>query len=119
MKQIVERSSSIATLLVAGLLFVTGTTTAQTRPFSTAPLKSSANNSVDEDTFAPLHIGSNVNVTNKSGAQSETSVGVDPTNPLHVLESVNDLTNTAAVYESFDGGATWANSNLTTSGAFC
>ncbi len=119
MKQIADRFSSIATVLMAGLLFLTGTISAQTRPFSTAPLKSSATGSFDQETFDPLLIGSNVNVTNKSGAQSETSVAADPTNPMHILESVNDLTNTAAVYESFDGGATWANSNLTTSGAFC
>src|SRR5437588_8678870 len=118
MKQIADRLCLIATLM-AGLLFLAATASAQTRPFSTAPLKSSPATSVDEDTFIPFHIGSNVNVTNKSGAQSETSVGVDPTNPLHVLESVNDLTNTATVYESLDGGATWTNSNLTTNGGFC
>jgi hypothetical protein len=67
----------------------------------------------------PFTLGHNVNITNKNGAQSETSVAVDPTNTMHILEGVNDLTNTAAVYESLDGGRTWTNSNLTTSGAFC
>jgi len=66
-----------------------------------------------------ITLGTNTNVTNKSGAQSETSVAVDPTNSSHILESVNDLTNTAAVYESFDGGQTFTNANLNTSGAFC
>jgi len=119
MKQIADRFCSLTTVFAAGLLFVAATSTAQTRPFSTAPLQSSSTTLFDQDTFAPLHIGTNVNVTNQSGAQSETSVAVDPTNPLHILESVNDLTNTAAVYESVDGGATWTNSNLVTSGAFC
>ncbi|PYX44513.1 MAG: hypothetical protein DMG79_20690, partial [Acidobacteria bacterium] len=77
----------------------------------------SVSRSIEANT--PGSVGPNVNVTNKSGAQSETSVAVDPTNTMHVLESVNDLTNTAAVYESEDGGATWTNSNLTTSGSFC
>jgi hypothetical protein len=119
MKQIAYRFSSIATALATGLLLASATAGAQTRPFSTAPLKSAPSTFTDQNAFDPSHIGTNVNVTNQSGAQSETSVAVDPTNSLHVLESVNDLTNTAAVYESFDGGTTWANSNLTTNGAFC
>jgi len=90
----------------------------QPRPFSTVP-------AVSSQSFAPgghsgsVVLGKNVNVTDKSGAQSETSVASDPTNPKHLLESVNDLTNTAAVYESTDGGTTWVNSNLTTNGGFC
>src|SRR5258708_1192893 len=119
MKQIADRYCSIATALVAGLLLVPATASAQARPFSTAPLRSSQGTSFEQGAFDPFHIGTNVNVTNQSGAQSETSVAADPTNPLHVLESVNDLTNTATVYESLDGGATWTNSNLTTNGGFC
>jgi hypothetical protein len=75
--------------------------------------------SIFDDSFGSITIGPNVNVTNKNGAQSETSIAVDPTDAMHILESVNDLANTATVYESFDGGATWANSNLPTNGAFC
>jgi hypothetical protein len=104
---------------VAGLLFATAALSAQTRPFSTAPFRSSPARSFPQEASEPIQIGTNVNVTKQSGAQSETSVAVDPTNPMHVLESVNDLTNTAAVYESVDGGTTWKNSNLTTNGAFC
>lgn len=53
----------------------------------------------------------NYNVTNEAGAQSETSVAVDPTDPLHMLMSVNDLGAgvVASAYESTDGGATFAN----------
>lgn len=90
----------------------------QQRAFSTIPAASNQA-FVPQASRSQVGAGPNVNVTNKSGAQSETSVAADPTNPLHLLESVNDLTNTAAVYESTDGGATWVNSNLTTNGAFC
>jgi hypothetical protein len=123
MKRFADQRLVLAATFVTGLLFVTltvSTAVAQAaRPFSTAPVRSplAAQLSGDPDTF--VTIGTNVNVTNEAGAQSETSVAVDPTNPLHIIESVNDLTNTAAVYESVDGGATWTNTNLTTNGAFC
>jgi hypothetical protein len=112
---------SMVTVFLSGLLFAliaTPNAGAQTRPFSTAPVPHPVAGSSDPGSL-PITVGTNVNVTNQTGAQSETSVAVDPTNPLHVLESVNDLTNTAAVYESTDGGATWTNSNLTTNGSFC
>ena len=124
MKHLADQVRSTATTLVAGLLLATAAipgASAQSRPFSTAPVRSAQAAPVtgDERGIQALFIGPNVNVTNKAGAQSETSVAVDPTNSSHVLESVNDLTNTATVYESFDAGATWANSNLATAGAFC
>jgi hypothetical protein len=112
---------AVLTLAVAtGLMLTTVAASAQQNPaYNTVPFRTTISAPVPEENGSFLAIGSNVNITNKAGAQSETSVAVDPTNPMHVLESVNDLTNTAAVYESFDGGVTWANSNLTTSGAFC
>jgi hypothetical protein len=122
MKQLADRLLFIASTLVTGLLFVTVTISgarAQSRPFSTAPVRSPQAAPPSGEASSLVTIGTNVNVTNEAGAQSETSVAVDPTNTMHILESVNDLTNTAAVYESFDGGATWANSHLTTNGAFC
>lgn len=53
----------------------------------------------------------NYNVTNEAGAQSETSVAVDPTDPLHLLMSLNDIGAgvVASVYESLDGGVTFTN----------
>jgi len=63
--------------------------------------------------------GTNVNITNKSGAQSETSVAVDPTNGLHLLAASNDLTATSIFYESTDGGRTWTNAGLNLGSAFC
>jgi len=56
----------------------------------------------------------NRNVSHKSGYQGETTVAIDPTDPLHILTSSNDLTgsNAAQVYESVDGGKTWTNANV-------
>jgi hypothetical protein len=56
--------------------------------------------------------GPNVNITNKSGAQSETSTAVNPTNKMDILATSNDLAGTSQVYESLDGGLTWANANV-------
>ncbi len=52
----------------------------------------------------------NVDVTNKKGEQSTTTVAVNPTNPLDILTASNDFTDalTAQVYESLDGGAHWS-----------
>ena len=120
MKYIAPQVRLAAATFAAGLLLITASPSANAQNrFSTAPRPHPVVAPEIQDQFPPLTLGTNVNVTNQSGAQSETSVAVDPTNPLHIIESVNDLTNTAAVYESVDGGATWVNSNLTTSGSFC
>lgn len=67
-------------------------------------------------------LGPNVPIAPRTGAQSETTIAVDPTDPLHLLAASNEkletFTNTNNAYESFDGGRTWANSNLQP-GAFC
>jgi hypothetical protein len=68
-------------------------------------------------------VGPNVNITNEAGPQSETSVAVDPTNPKHLIYSLNDLGVSpfvASLYESFDGGKTFKNSfrSSETSGCF-
>ena len=106
-----------AFVLASGFLLAASPSIAQ-QAYNTVPVRSGAANFAAPSPGS-IVIGPNVNVTNKSGPQSETSVGVDPTNPKHLLSSVNDLTTTAAVYESQDGGLTWVNSNLTTNGAFC
>jgi hypothetical protein len=59
--------------------------------------------------------GRNRNITRKTGAQSETSIAVDPTDFRHIVAASNDLSNFSAyngVYESFDMGRTWANANI-------
>jgi hypothetical protein len=63
----------------------------------------------------------NYNVSNKNGPQSETYVAVDPTNPLHLLMSANDLISGAAAsyYESTDGGVTFTNTYRTPDSNFC
>ena len=111
----------IVCALAVGSLLISGAAaqSAQHQTFNSVPQRSSTQVPLFEEYIGSLVIGANVNVTNKTGAQSETGVGVDPLNSQHVLSSVNDLTSTAAVYESFDGGTTWANANLTTNGAFC
>src|ERR1700759_4774049 len=81
----------------------------QVKAFNTVPTRSSQ---PAQESQGSVKHGPNTNVTNKSGPQSETSVAVDPTNPMHVYTSVNDLTTTAAVYESMDGGATFTKSNF-------
>jgi hypothetical protein len=52
----------------------------------------------------------NVNISNKTGPQSETAVAVDPTNPKHALAASNDLTGsfTTQVWETTNGGKTWS-----------
>lgn len=108
-----------ARLLVALSAFTFGVVvaSAQTHSFSTVPMRSTQQPLLLED-FGSIVIGPNVNITNKTGAQSETGVAVDPTNSNHILTSVNDLVATAAVYESLDGGATFTKTNFNPSG-FC
>jgi len=107
----------LATVVVTILqtTLVTPPAYAQATPYNTVPMKSVL---PGDESAGSIRLGPNTNVTNKSGPQSETSVSVDPTDPMHVLTSVNDLTITAAVYESTDGGVTFTKSNFSPSG-FC
>jgi len=66
-------------------------------------------------------VGRNSNITNKTGAQSETSIAIDPTNPSHMFAASNDLSNFSTyngLYESFNRGKSWTNAGLTVN-AFC
>src|SRR5438128_1215594 len=50
-------------------------------------------------------------VITKTGAQSETSIAIDPTNVKHLLGVSNDLSSFSTfnnLWESFDRGKTWA-----------
>jgi hypothetical protein len=124
MNRSTPQSMSAVGTLVAGLLLACATVLTadaqdiQPRPFSTIPVRTLQANSVSPDWPPTIITGKNVNVTNENGPQSETAVAVDPTNPNHILMSVNDLTTTAAVYESTDGGKTFKNANLNPVG-FC
>lgn len=90
-------------------------------PFITRPSHAPAG-AVPSPAAAPT-VGPNVNITNKAGAQSETTVAVDPLDPGHVLSASNDLssgfTDTMHAYESFDGGQTWQESGLDLLPTFC
>src|SRR5438105_3874126 len=108
---------SILLFVLSAFTFGAFIVNAQTRPFNTVPMRSTQQ-PLSQESIGSIIIGPNVNITNKSGPQSETGVAVDPTNPNHILTSVNDLTTTAAVYESLDGGATFTKSNFNPSG-FC
>src|SRR5437667_9073938 len=104
-------------VVLSALTFGAVITVAQTRPFNTVPI-TSTQHPLRQDSIGSIVIGPNVNITNKSGAQSETGVAVDPTNANHILTSVNDLVSTAAVYESVDGGVTFTKSNFNPT-SFC
>jgi hypothetical protein len=121
MKQSTAQALLIAGALFAALLCVGVTATsaaAQAQAFNTVPVRTLQGVPIPDDSTGSILIGPNVNITNKSGPQSETGVAVDPTNPMHILTSVNDLVSTAAVYESTDGGATFTKSNFVPA-AFC
>jgi hypothetical protein len=69
----------------------------------------------------PLLVGPNRPVIHKAGAQSETTVAVNPTNSMHVIASSNDLANSFSfnnVMESFDGGRTWVDAGVSIN-TFC
>jgi hypothetical protein len=44
---------------------------------------------------------------------------VDPTDPMHIAASSNDLSDTTHVYESFNRGRTWVDTNLGLGSLFC
>ncbi len=117
-----NRTLTLVALLAASVAVSTALAqSAQPKAFNTVPIPNAKRSALQ---YVPpaIGVGPNLNVTNKTGAQSETSNAVDPLNPLHVLFSVNDLSSStgagAVVYESFDRGATFAATNLNPSG-FC
>ena len=86
--------------------------------FNTVPYRS---NSGPGTGLVPTKVSKNVNITHKTGAQSETSIAIDPTNPNHIYAASNDLANFSTyngIYESFDRGRTWASAGLTVN-TFC
>jgi len=113
--------SSLSALAI-GLLFVSAiipdanAQQVQPGPFNTVPVRSQ--DWAQQSISGSIIVGPNVNVTNESGPQSETSVAADPTNPKHLLYSVNDLTDDAAVWESINGGKTFTRTSFHPSG-FC
>lgn len=96
---------------------------AQTRPYNTVPMPGTPVAPLTGSSGINITIGPNTNVTNEAGAQSETSVAVNPTNPMDVIASENDLNASsgaaASVYESLDGGVTFATTYTSPNGGFC
>src|SRR5579863_513955 len=93
----------------------------QAGPNNTVPVPSSPG-PFDATFWPPIVTGPNVNITNEAGPQSETSVAVDPTNPKHLIYSVNDLGGNpfvASLYESTDGGKTFNNKERVGHGSGC
>jgi hypothetical protein len=79
--------------------------------FTTVPYKSSSL----PGRIGPLVHAPDFAAIKKSGAQSEVSIAVDPTNPKHVMAQCNDLANFSSydcVYESMNGGKTWASAGF-------
>ena len=125
-----KKRTSYATLgaLAIGLWFVSAAflganaQNVQPRVFNTIPAKSSQAPSLSDDVSGDINVGKNVDVNKETGPQSETSVSVDPTNPKHLLFSVNDLSVStgagAVVWESTDGGKTFSSFNQDASN-FC
>ena len=126
-----KRRSSIARLVVTSAVSVaaitalagTAATAAAGTGASTRPLISghvAGRYGVDAPASIDRIRRFNKNVTNKTGPQSETSVAVNPTNPLNILAASNDLTGalTTHVYESMDGGKSWSLVNTGITG-FC
>jgi len=81
------------------------------RPHHTVPVRLSSPLSL----LGPIGVfvtGPNFPVIIKPGAQSETTIAVDPTNRRHLLVASNDLADTTIVYESFNSGRNWVNVGL-------
>src|SRR5690242_6496422 len=121
-----KRSSAVRLLVTAAVSVVAVTSMITTSASagtqgSTRPTLSGASRGT-HGVGNPLSIDGkkrlNVNVSNKSGAQSETTVAVNPTNPMDILSASNDLTgsDTTHVYESTDGGKHWSLVNTGISG---
>ena len=125
MKNSIAHAFSIPSVLAVGLLCVTAigqlasAQNPQAGPFNTVPVR--IQQLPQRVGNGSIKVGKNVNVSNEAGAQSETSVAVDPTNPKHIISSVNDLTAnfTASAYESTDGGATFKSTYRSPSTNFC
>ncbi len=57
---------------------------------------------------ATLTVGTNINVSNLPGFQSEVTIAVNPTNPMNLVAGSNDPSSGVMdAYFSIDGGVTW------------
>src|ERR1700682_2865984 len=128
MRNVTSRILAMLSALTIGLCLADGALTSaqgqsvQPGPFNTVPTISTQPIGIPYETGSII-VGKNVNVTNEPGAQSETGVAVDPTDPKHLIMSLNDLNAlsgaAASVYESTDGGLTFKSTYVSPSGLFC
>jgi hypothetical protein len=124
MRKKAARLIVITSVFTVGLLLASATINlanaqdTQIKLYNTVPVRNTDGVSLPQDWLAAIVVGKNINVTDEPGPQSETSVAVDPTNPKHLLYSVNDLTTTAGVWESTDGGKTFTRATFKPA-AFC
>ena len=58
---------------------------------------------------ATISVGTNVNISRKTGSEAEASITVDPVNPNRMAAFSNEEASTAGVFAAFstDGGSTW------------
>ncbi|HWY55833.1 MAG TPA: sialidase family protein [Terriglobales bacterium] len=122
-KQIAACSTfAVGLLCVSVIMTCASAQVIQPGVFNTIPVRSWQAEPFAPDFTGPITVGKNVDVNKENGHQSETSVSVDPTNPKHLLFSVNDLSVStgagAVVWESTDGGKTFTSFNQNPS-AFC
>ena len=120
MKPTTARMLVVASALFSATITGANAQTAQPGSFNTFPAKT-PQMQLSPEARLLITVGKNKNVSNEAGAQSETSVAVDPTDPKHILTSVNDLTGSfvASGYESTDGGVTFKNTYRSSSSLTC
>ena len=119
--RLVASAAAVAMVLGAGLTGLgaaaAGPTRHTTAPFTARSQGATGTHARPSAFTAPTAtVNPTANITKKNGAQSETTIAIDPTNPDHMLASANDLTGPTGVllivYESVDGGRTWTNSGF-------
>jgi hypothetical protein len=114
---------TLAALTLAMIGAASAETTETVRPphaYTTYPARSTFPPAPDIPA-GPLEVGANRRIITKAGAQSETTIAVDPTDARHLLAASNDLSTFTSynnVVESFDGGRTWASAGLSVN-TFC
>src|SRR5213593_4737393 len=115
---------SLGAVLATGAMFLSlalwsGTGVLAGGARTTVPIRSSSPAAPPRVHVPWSRVGRNVDVSRKSGPQSETSIAVNPTDPNNAIAGVNDLTSTAQFWETNDGGRTWALAGLNLNPDFC
>jgi hypothetical protein len=117
-----RRTALVCLVLVSLLTMLGGGTASGADPTSTGPNLVPDRSGAQASDATVLVSGPNVNISARAGAQSEAHVAVDPTDRRHILAASNDLAVNppyTAVWESFDGGRTWASAGFSVPGIFC